>query len=564
MQGVLVFLELWLALLPIQAAPSSHLIHRAPRLLPERALQANESYDGSCTWTDCTKWNLLSSNVNFRLIFRPTVTSTEVRPPQSLILPVDTIDELSSAECGPCAADADAFRRLTLNTGLVNETEAAIFGTDFCSVSFIVCIRLPDGAEGYLMLLWDQMDQVDRWAASLRREGKTVPFPSEVYELEAILGLWIWSIPFEGQLTEDIGNLATLRLLALEHTHMYGRLPASLGNLTSLKVLSIVGSLQEVTFSGLLPPARLQSLDFLWIMDTSFGGSLDELANLTQLKYVHLRRPGLRLSHVPSTLGPNLTSLTLSDVGLSGPLSDGFGSTWPYLLGLDLSDNQLSGPLPSALDNAMNLTYIELCCQGGTNGGFQGRLPAEWGSLTKLEFLDLEQNNLTGAIPEQWVNLSSLQTLNLGHNGLSGTLEALGMLRNLKDLYLSNNQFIGQVPDGLGECRNLMFFSAAYNQLSGSLRAALGKATDIRGIELCCQEETNGGFEGSLPAEWGSLTKLEFLNLRENNLTGAIPEQWGNLSLLWGLDLRTNRLSGTLDAIGWLPNLWELSLGNNR
>ncbi|CEM29895.1 unnamed protein product [Vitrella brassicaformis CCMP3155] len=409
----------------------------------------------------------------------------------------------------------------------MNKTEAAIFATDFCSVSFIVCIRLLDGAEGYLLLLWGQ-------------------------------------------------------------THMYGSLPVSLGNLTSLKVLSVVGSLQEVAFSGPLPPARLQSLLGLWIMDTSFEGSLDKLVNLTQLKYLVLRRPGLWLSRIPPTLGPNLTSLVLSDVGLSGPLSDGFGLTWPYLVGLDLSyntlsgplpaalgnatgqvpgglgecrdlvifnasQNQLSGPLSAALGNAMNLAEIDLCCQ--TDGGFQGSLPAEWGSLTKLGILLFRRNNLIGAIPEQWGNLSSLQWLDLQINRLSRTLHAVGTLRNLKGLYLSNNQLTGQVPDRLGECRDLVMFHAPQNQLSGPLSAALGNATDIQAIDLCCQGGTNGGFQGSLPAEWGSLTKLEFLSLRENNLTGAVPEQWGNLSSLQWLDLGANRLSGTLNAFtGQVPD----------
>ncbi|CEM32812.1 unnamed protein product [Vitrella brassicaformis CCMP3155] len=82
----------------------------------------------------------------------------------------------------------------------------------------------------------------------------------------------------------------------------------------------------------------------------------------------------------------------------------------------------------------MNLENIDLCGQGGTNGGFQGSLPAEWGSLTKLESLILKENNLTGTIPEQWGNLSSLQWLDLGGNRLSGTLNAIAWLQNLKEL----------------------------------------------------------------------------------------------------------------------------------
>ena len=79
-----------------------------------------------------------------------------------------------------------------------------------------------------------------------------------------------------------------------------------------------------------------------------------------------------------------------------------------------------------------------------------GGIPAELGSLTNLEGLYLNDNQLTGGIPTELGSLSNLRALILNNNQLTGEIPAgLGNLTNLEVLYLESNQLTGCIPNGL-------------------------------------------------------------------------------------------------------------------
>lgn len=40
-----------------------------------------------------------------------------------------------------------------------------------------------------------------------------------------------------------------------------------------------------------------------------------------------------------------------------------------------------------------------------------GSLPKEWGSLHKLEYLDVSMNQLSGPLPEDWLGMKALKTM---------------------------------------------------------------------------------------------------------------------------------------------------------
>ena len=69
---------------------------------------------------------------------------------------------------------------------------------------------------------------------------------------------------------------------------------------------------------------------------------------------------------------------------------------------------------------------------------------------------------------------------------------------------------------------------------------------------------------GEIPAELGNLSNLQWLALRNNQLTSAIPVELGDLSNLQGLYLNQNQLTGAIPPeLGGLANLSELYLADN-
>jgi Leucine-rich repeat (LRR) protein len=80
---------------------------------------------------------------------------------------------------------------------------------------------------------------------------------------------------------------------------------------------------------------------------------------------------------------------------------------------------------------------------------------------------------------------------------------------------------------------------------------------------LVCVASNN--LEGQLPEEIGHLTKLDFLNLKQNALTGSIPIYLKQFPLLDYLDLSHNQISGSIpNFLGDLDRLEVLGLGHNQ
>ena len=79
---------------------------------------------------------------------------------------------------------------------------------------------------------------------------------------------------------------------------------------------------------------------------------------------------------------------------------------------LDVSDNDLSGSLPAEIRQLTKLQRLNL-----SQNNFTG-VPAEVGQLSELRYLDLSNNSLTG-LPYELGNLSKLETLDLRGNSYS-------------------------------------------------------------------------------------------------------------------------------------------------
>ena len=93
------------------------------------------------------------------------------------------------------------------------------------------------------------------------------------------------------------------------------------------------------------------------------------------------------------------------------------------------------------------------------------------------------------------------------------------------DLY--TNELTGTIPAEIGGLSRLDFFYLSYNGIEGHLPAELGKLTRLRRLEV-----NNNQIEGGLPLEMGGMERLKYLDVaHNNNLGGTVPHTFARLGL---------------------------------
>ncbi len=256
----------------------------------------------------------------------------------------------------------------------------------------------------------------------LSYNGLVGPIPAEIHALEKLTELILYGADTQrAALPPELGELANLTTLGLEHINALGPIPPSLGKLARLKELNLFAN----GLSGPIPP------------------ELGDLAELTLLRLDYNRLAG----PIPNRLG-NATALE-----------------W-----IDLSNNELSGAIPTFLAGLERLRALDL-----SGNRLSDYLPAALGDFARLEYLNLSDNDLFGAIPAELGNLGSLTELLLFGNSLSGPVPPeLGGLSNLRSLVLTGNaEMAGPLPEGLAGLRELSHLQAVGTKLCAPDDAAL-------------------------------------------------------------------------------------------
>ncbi|GJW45030.1 cytochrome P450, partial [Tanacetum coccineum] len=173
--------------------------------------------------------------------------------------------------------------------------------------------------------------------------------------------------------------------------------------------------------------------------------------------------------------------------------------------------------------------------QGRMCAQLKGKLPVSFPDLTRLENLDLSNNNFTGILPTQIVSLKNLYNLNL-----------------------SRDNFIGQIPSSFGYMVDLTNLDLSANQLNGSIPPAL--ITNLHKLKTL--DLSNNNLHGPIPSELEKLSSLYYLDLSSNQLSGNIS--LANPCFLSNLNLSKNLMMGAITSVRDCRYLEYLDISGNH
>ncbi|XP_065029534.1 MDIS1-interacting receptor like kinase 1-like [Musa acuminata AAA Group] len=223
--------------------------------------------------------------------------------------------------------------------------------------------------------------------------------------------------------------------------------------------------------------------------------------------------------------------------------------------GLDLSHLNLSGLIAGDIRRLTSLVRLNLC-----SNSFSSSLPEAIADLTMLRELDVSDNNFVRHFPTGLGGFQGLTSLNASGNNFDGPIpDDIGNATALETLDLRGNFFAGSIPLSYRNLQRLKFLGLSGNNLRGRLPAELGQLSSLETLIIGYNE-----IEGPIPAELGNLTNLRYLDMAVGNLSGAIPAKLGRLQSLTTVYLYKNNLDGEIPReIGDISSLQMLDLSDN-
>ncbi|XBJ01179.1 hypothetical protein VPH35_020883 [Triticum aestivum] len=205
---------------------------------------------------------------------------------------------------------------------------------------------------------------------------------------------------------------------------------------------------------------------------------------------------------------PDLKVLTLTNLGLWGPLPGGKISRLQKLEIVNVSSNYLYGELPRGLSQLGSLQTLV-----ADHNMLGGKLPGWLKDMPLLAVLSLRNNTLQGTLPESLKDMPSLRSLVLASNNLSGNLPELS---NLQVIDMANNALGPKFPR-LG--RKVASVVLAGNKFSDGLPADM-----LASCYLLERLDVSGNrFTGRLSGNASCGENLRFVDLSSNLLTGSLP-----------------------------------------
>ena len=189
--------------------------------------------------------------------------------------------------------------------------------------------------------------------------------------------------------------------------------------------------------------------------------------------------------------------------------------------------------------------------------GVSGTIPQELGLLTDLVRFSVRgsvgtANVVSGTIPDIFGSVSNMQTIRLNDNDLTGFIpSSFGSMEDCMVLILSGNSLVGKIPTELVGTRGRTL-NLANNKLSGQIPSELFALTELNILNL-----HNNNLSGTIPSEIGDAKSITTINFSNNQLGGPIPSEIGNLvGIRSSMNISFNRLSGMIPSeIGRLDKM---------
>ncbi|CAN1129090.1 Leucine-rich repeat extensin-like protein 6 [Linum perenne] len=225
----------------------------------------------------------------------------------------------------------------------------------------------------------------------------------------------------------------TVAGIDLNHADISGYLPEELGLLTDLALFHINSNRFVKTL-----PYSFRYLKLLYELDISnnrFSGDFPSVVfELPSLKFLDIRFNQFQGS-VPSKLfGTKLDAIFINDNGFTSSLPSNLGDSTASVM--VLANNNFGGSCIPASLTKMGPTLTQVIL---SNMGLRGCLQPNLGALDQLKVFDVSNNELVGPLPKSMVRLTKLEQLNVAHNRLSGEIPlgicALPRLRNFTYSY---------------------------------------------------------------------------------------------------------------------------------
>jgi LRR receptor-like serine/threonine-protein kinase FLS2 len=343
-----------------------------------------------------------------------------------------------------------------------------------------------------------------------------------------------------------------------------GAIPSEIGNLQNLEILAISGN----KLMGQIP-FEVFNISTIQVIDMSIN---------------------ILSGHLPSNIDiflPILQYLYVSDNALSGTIPS-FISNASQLTELDVGYNSFSGLIPKALGNLRLLQWLGLQNNNLTieystpdfnffsslsnfaylihldlsYNPLNSVLPSSIGNLsTSLQYLHMDNCKIEGIIPREISNLSNLVSLSLELNELARRIPTtVERLHKLQALYLDDNRLEGSIPSNLCHLESLFKLYLGGNELSGPIPTCVNNLTSLRYLYLDSNQLTS-----MIPLSLWSLKYILEVDLSSNSLSGSLSFEIGNLKVLRVLELSRNQLSGHIPTtMAGLKDITNLSLTNNQ